>query len=189
MERAVSRREPRRANERLSEARLQLAEFLLLSDSPAECARHAVSWLIEHTRVTYAMCMVLDANRTRLSGLAAEGFRSFDPASFTVDTDQSQHPLIVALGRTQPSIIRTSAHEGIDGLRLAHGMYLAFPLHGLDLEEDLRVGVLLAGPARPGTMVEGRWAAGLLGPHLTRLMARRTAEDGHRRFERERALL
>ena len=189
MDRAVSRREPRRANERLSEARLQLAEFLLLSDGAAECAGHAVSWLIEHTRVKYALCMVLDANRTRLIGLAAEGFRSFDPASFTVDTDQSQHPLVVALGRIQPSIIRTSVNEGIDGLRLAHGMYLAFPLHGLNLEEDMRVGVLFAGPALPGTMVGGRWAAGVLGPHLTRLMARRIAEDGHRRFERERALL
>src|SRR5262245_21042059 len=143
MGRAVPRREPRRANERLSEAKLQLTEFLLLSDSPVECARHAVSWMTSYARARYALCAVLDESRSRMTGLAAEGFRSFDPASFEVDTDQSEHRLVVALGRTQPTLLRVSARERIEGLRLPYGTYVAFPLHGLSLEEEPRAGLLV----------------------------------------------
>ena len=156
MRRAVSRRGPRHADERLSETRLQLAEFLLLSDSPEESARQTVGWLTSHTRARHALCTALDANGTRLVGLAAAGFRSFDPASFVVDMDQSRHGLVIALNRTQPTIVRVSAREPIGGLRLAPGHYGLFPLHGLYLDEDMRAGVLLIGPALPSVVREGR---------------------------------
>src|SRR5262245_4418479 len=189
MGRTGSRREPSRAGERLSEAKLQLAEFFLLSDSAVECARHAVSWLTSYTPARYAVCAALDPSRTRLVGLAVEGVRSFDPAAFAVDTDQGQHRLVVALGRTQPMIIRVSARERIDGLPLAAGTYVALPLHGLYLDEELRAGVMVVGPATPAIVQAGRWVASLLGPRLTRLIAYRAADDAGRRFERERTLL
>ena len=68
MGRAVSRRGPRHADERLSETRLQLAEFLLLSDSAEESARQTVGWLTAHTRARHALCTALDASRARLVG-------------------------------------------------------------------------------------------------------------------------
>jgi PAS domain S-box-containing protein len=189
MGRAVSRRGPRHADERLSETRLQLAEFLLLSDSAEESARHTVGWLTAHTRARYALCAALDVSGSRLVGVAAAGFRSFDPASLVVDMDQRRHHLVMALNRTQPTTVRVSAREPIGGLRLAPGTYGLFPLHGLYLDEDVRAGVLLIGPALPSVVREGRWVAGLLGPRLIRLIAYRTADDARRRFERERTLL
>ena len=189
MGRAVSRRGPRHADERLSETRLQLAEFLLLSDSAEESARQTVGWLTSHTRARHALCAALDASGTRLVGLAAAGFRSFDPTSLVVDMDQSRHQLVMALNRTQPAVVRVSAREPIGGLRLAAGTYGLFPLHGLYLDEDMRGGVLLIGPALPSVVREGRWVASLLGPRLIRLIAYRAADDARRRFERERTLL
>src|SRR5687768_16579506 len=189
MGRAVSHRGPRHADERLSEARLQLAEFLLLSDNAEESARHTVGWLAAHTRARHVFCASLDASRTQLVGVAAAGFRSFDPASLVVDMDQSQHPLVMALNRTQPTVIRVSAREPVAGLRLAPGNYGLFPLHGLYLDEDMRAGVLLIGPALPSVGREGRWVASLLGPRLIRLIAYRTGDEARRRFERERSLL
>jgi PAS domain S-box-containing protein len=189
MARAVSRRGPRHADERLSESRLQLAEFLLLSDSAEESARQTVGWLTSHTLARHALCAALDASGTRLVGLAAAGFRSFDPVSLVVEVDQSRHRLVMALNRTQPTIIRVSAREPVGGLRLAPGNYGLFPLHGLYLDEDMRAGVLLIGPALPSVVREGRWVASLLGPHLIRLIAYRATDDARRRFERERTLL
>src|SRR5262252_4931867 len=135
MGRAVSRRAPRRVNERPSAAKLQLAEFLLLSESAVECARHAANWLVTSAGARFALCAALDDNRSRLVGLAQEGLRSFDPASFSVNVDHSRHHLVMALGRTQPLIL--SAGEPIDGLRLPDGSYAVFPLHGLRLDEDV----------------------------------------------------
>jgi PAS domain S-box-containing protein len=189
MGRAVSRRAPRRVNERRRDAKLQLAEFLLLSESPIECARHAVSWLVTAAGARYALCAGLDESHSRLVGLAAEGLTSVDPASFAVEIDRSQHRLVMVLSRTQPLILRVSTREQIDGLRLPNSTYVAFALHGLRLDEDVRAGVLLVGPALPAVMQEGRWVASLLGPRLTRLIAERDAEDARRRLERERALL
>src|SRR5262245_3311772 len=189
MGRAVPRRDGKRANERLGEAKLQLAEFLLLSESPGECARNAVSWMITYPRARCALCAAVDAGRSRLVGLAADGFRMPVPGAFDVDMEQGQHPLVTALRRTQPTILRVSDRERLDGLRLAHGPYAALPLHGLHRPEDLRAGVLLVGPRLPAVLREGAWVAGILGPRLTRLMAYREADDARRRFERERGLL
>ena len=189
MGRAVSRREHGRANERLSEAKLQLAEFLLLSDSAVECARHTVHWLTSYAGARYAMCAGLDITRTRLVGLAADGVGASDPSGFSVDVNEGQHRLVAALGRTQPMLIRVSVRERVDGLALAEDTYVAFPLHGLYLDEDLRAGILLVAPPSPAVLREGRWVATVLGPRLTRLIAYRNADDARRRFERERTLL
>ncbi len=189
MGRAVSRRAPRHADERLNETRLQLAEFLILSASAEESARQTVGWLISRTRALYALCASLDANRTRLVGLAAAGFRSFDPASLVVEMDQSRHPLVMALKRTQPTIIHVPDREPVGDLRLAPGNYGFFPLHGLYLDQDLPAGVLVIGPALPSVVREGRWVASLLGPRLISLNAYRAADDARRRLEREVTLL
>src|SRR5215472_3948943 len=111
MGRAVLRRDGKRANERLAEAKLQLAEFLLLSDNPAECARNAVSWMITYPRARHALCAAVDPARSRLVGLAADGYRMSAPGAFDVDMEESPHPLVSALRRTQPTILRVSDRE------------------------------------------------------------------------------
>jgi PAS domain S-box-containing protein len=189
MGRAVPGRAPRRSDARRSEARLQLTELLILSDSAVECARHAVTWLTSFTPARYALCAALDPSRTRLAGLAADGFPLLNPASFAVDVEQSRHPLATILERTQPMILRVSRRERLEGLRLPYGTYVAFPLLGTRLDEDARLGVLLVGPALPVVMREARWAVSVLGPRLTRQIAYQTNEDARRRIERERTLL
>ena len=122
-------------------------------------------------------------------GMAADGDGVADPSSFSVDINEAEHRLVAAMGRTQPMLIRVFGRERIDGLALAEGTYVAFPLHGLNLDEDLRAGVLLVAPPSPAVLREGRWVATVLGPRLTRLIAYRNADDARRRFERERTLL
>ena len=189
MGRAVSRRGPRHADERLSESRLQLAEFLLLSDSAEESARQTVGWLTSQTLARHALCAALDASGTRLVGLAAAGFRSFDPAlacrrhgSEPASPGDGAEPNAT---HDHPSVRARAAR----GPEACAGNYGLFPLHGLYLDEDMRAGVLLIGPALPSVVREGRWVASLLGPRLIRLIAYRAADDARRRFERERTLL
>src|SRR5262245_31599714 len=159
-----ARRQARRPDERRGDSRLQLAEFLLLSDSPVDGARHLVTWLTSFNGARHVVCAALDASRTRLTGLAVEGVPLTDPESFTVDLEQTRHPFVMLLARSQPTLLRMSARQTIDGLRLPHGSYIACPLHGLYLDEDLHVGVLLVGPAQPTLLREVRWAANLFGP-------------------------
>ena len=111
MGRAVSRRGPRHADERLSEARLQLAEFLLLSDSAEESARHDGRLADLAHSARHALCAALDASGLGSSASPPPGSGHSTLPRLSVDMDQSRHRLVMALSRTQPMIVRVSARE------------------------------------------------------------------------------
>src|SRR5262249_19090096 len=156
------------------------------SDAPAECARGAVEWLVAYTGARAAMCAMVDTARARLVEIASYGVRRAD--RLTVDLEQHDHRLVGVLARTQPVVIPANGTEDVL-LGLPRAPVLAVPLHGLTVEEDVRIGVLLIGPVSPFAVRESRWVADMLGPRLARLRAHRIALDGNRRLERDRTLL
>ncbi len=169
-----------------SEDKLQLLEFFLGSDDPSECAQRAVEWLIAQAGARSVLCAMVDPTRTRLLEIAGHGLRRRDP--FSLDLEQHDHRLVNTLGRTQPSVISPNGTDD-GGLGMPRGPVLAVPLHGLTVEEDVRIGVLLIAPVTPSVVRESRWVADMLGPRLARLRAHRIALDATRRLERDRTLL
>ena len=186
MSRVLPARKARAVGTVSSEDKLQLLEFFLGSDDPGECAQRAVEWLVAHTGARAVMCAMVDTTRARLVEIASYGIRRAD--RFSLDLEQHDHRLVNVLGRTQPMVIPANGTNDVV-LGLPRGPVLAVPLHGLTVEEDVRIGVLLIGPVTPSAVRESRWVADMLGPRLARLRAHRIALDGNRRLERDRTLL
>jgi len=162
-----------------SEDKLQLLEFFLGSDDPSECAQRAVEWLVAHAEARAVLCAMVDMGRARLVEIASHGLRRLD--RFSLDLEQHDHRLVNVLGRTQPVVISANG-TGDNGLGLPRGPILAVPLHGLTVEEDVRIGVILIAPVTPAVVRESRWVADMLGPRLARLRAHRIDLDAVRRF-------
>jgi PAS domain S-box-containing protein len=179
-------RKARSASGASPEAKLHLLEFLLASDDPAECAQRAVEWLGTHAGARFAVCAMVDAAESRLTDIARHGVSRGGPV-LSVDLDQRDHRLVTALARTQPIVLSDNGTG--NGIGLGRAPVLAVPLHGLTVEEDVRVGVLLVGPVSPSVVRESRWAADMLGPRLARLRSYRGVLEGHRRLDRDRMLL
>jgi len=179
-------RRARVASRASSEEKLQLLEFFLASDDPAECAQRAAEWLALHAGARFAVCAMVDNAGARLTDVARYGLGRKSPG-LSVDLDQRDHRLVSVLGRTQPIVLSENGSD--DGLPLPRGPVLAVPLHGLTLDEDVRVGVLLVGPVSPAVLRESRWVADMLGPRLARLRSYRGVVEVHRRLDRDRMLL
>jgi signal transduction histidine kinase len=168
------------------EDKLHLLEFFLASDDPAECAQRAAEWLAAQAGASLVLCAMVDASGARLAEIARHGMPRRG-AGISVDLDQRDHRLVSVLWRTQPVVL--SENGGDDGLGLSHEPLLAVPLHGLTVDEDVRVGVLLVRPVSPSVARESRWVGDMLGPRLARLRAYRGSLEGHRRLDRDRTLL
>jgi len=168
------------------EEKLHLLEFLLASDDPAECAQRAAEWLATHAGARLVLCTMVDPTGARLTDIARYGLPRRG-AGLSVDLDQRDHRLVSALWRTQPVVLSDNGSDV--GLGLPEGPVLAVPLHGLTMDEDVRVGVLLVGPVSPSVVRESRWVADMLGPRLARLRSYRGSLESHRRLDRDRMLL
>src|SRR5438552_17445795 len=59
--------------EAASAARLALAELLLFSEEPVECARATVDWLAERIGARKAVCALIDAEAGTVQHVAASG--------------------------------------------------------------------------------------------------------------------
>src|SRR5437762_13724301 len=59
--------------EAASAARLALAELLLFSEEPVECARATVDWLAERVGARKAVCALIDAESGTVEHVAASG--------------------------------------------------------------------------------------------------------------------
>jgi PAS domain S-box-containing protein len=175
-----------RASSASSEEKLHLLEFLLASEDPAECAQWTAEWLAIHAGARFVLCTMVDAAGTHLTDIARHGLPR-RASGLSVDLDQRDHRLVSVLGRTQPLVLSSNGSD--DGLGLPRGPVLAVPLHGLTVDEDVRVGVLLVGPVSPSVVRESRWVADMLGPRLARLRSYRGVVEGHRRLDRDRMLL
>jgi PAS domain S-box-containing protein len=171
----------RRAPSPAAEAKLALVEFLLSSEDAEVCVTRALEWLGEHTSVALALCATVDADMTRLVGLAGLGLSLAQVREFSVSLDARNHPLVAALEDERPVVLGGNGVER-STTPLGGVPTLVAPLRGRVGERMVRAGVLVASPVTPAVTRDIRWLAEVLGHRLAR-------PQSYGRLLRERGLL
>src|SRR5213080_5364017 len=170
--------------EAASAARLALAELLLFSEEPLECARATVDWLAERIGARKAVCALIDAGSGTVQHVAASGVPAGQIETLHLAMENPEHPLVFALaGREAVMIGKEGRRNGADPWR---GDFVAIPLP-LSEKREARQGLLLVSPAR--CEPEAKWAAELLGQKIARLSATAAILESEHRLQRERELL
>src|SRR5438067_8536574 len=170
--------------EAASAARLALAELLLFSEEPVECARATVDWLAERIGARKAVCALIEAGSGTVQHVAASGVPAGQIETLHLAMENPEHPLVFALaGREAVMIGKEGRRNGADPWR---GDFVAIPLP-LSEKREARQGLLLVRPARCAP--EAKWAAELLGQKIARLRATAAIVEGGHRLQRERELL
>src|SRR5262245_5908187 len=167
-------------------ARLALAELLLASDDPAECAQRSVDWLAQYAAAKSAVCALLDDESEELRALAGVGVTAAQLKRVSVHRDEGTHPVAFALSRSAPMVFegrqpRAPAPFGL-------GPFVAVPLP-ISERPEARVGILLASPPSALLGREARWLADVLGQKLVHLRAARRVLESARRLQRDREFL
>src|SRR5438067_8301174 len=170
--------------EAASAARLALAELLLFSEEPVECARATVDWLAERIGARKAVCALIDAGSGTVQHVAASGVPEGQIETLHLAMENPEHPLVFALaGREAVMIGKEGRRNGADPWR---GDFVAIPLPLFE-KREARPGLLLVRPARCGP--EAQWASQLLGQKIARLRAAAAILESEHRLQRERELL
>src|SRR5439155_3370976 len=78
-------------------ARLALAELLLFSEEPVECARATVDWLAERIGARKAVCALIDAESGTVQHVAASGVPEGQIETLHLAMENPEHPLVFAL--------------------------------------------------------------------------------------------
>ena len=170
--------------EAASAARLALAELLLFSEEPVECARATVDWLAERIGARKAVCALIEAGSGTVQHVAASGVPEGQIETLHLAMENPEHPLVFALaGREAVMIGKEGRRNGADPWR---GDFVAIPLP-LSEKREARQGLLLVSPAR--CEPEAKWAAELLGQKIARLRATAAILESEHRLQRERELL
>ena len=170
--------------EAASAARLALAELLLFSEEPMECARATVDWLAERIGARKAVCALIEAGSGTVQHVAASGVPAGQIETLHLAMENPEHPLVFALaGREAVMIGKEGRRNGADPWR---GDFVAIPLP-LSEKREARQGLLLVSPAR--CEPEAKWAAELLGQKIARLRATAAILESEHRLQRERELL
>ena len=170
--------------EAASAARLALAELLLFSEEPVECARATVDWLAERIGARKAVCALIDAGSGTVQHVAASGVPEGQIETLHLAMENPEHPLVFALaGREAVMLGKEGRRNGADPWR---GDFVAIPLP-LSENREARQGLLLVSPAR--CEPEAKWAAELLGQKIARLRATAAILESEHRLQRERELL
>jgi PAS domain S-box-containing protein len=162
----------RRDGRAAATGRLALLEFFLSSDDATACAEQALRWLARHASVQQAVCLGVNADVTRLVGLAAQGVPAVRLRRFSVALGARDNALVRVLAGTQPaSFPSNGARPGERTLTpLRTASFLAYPLHGLEGTQPVPLGLLLvATPLPPAATGEVRWVADVLSQKLFRL--------------------
>ena len=173
------------SNEATTAARLALAELLLASDDPSECAQITVDWLGIRGGARRSVCALLDSDSGNVEKVVAYGVPRADMETFALALEEPDHPLVFALAGRDATTLRRG------GLRprnsdLWRGDFLVVPLP-VSEKREARLGVLLVSPSRAGP--EAKWAADLLGQKLARLRTYLALADNQHKLQRERELL
>jgi PAS domain S-box-containing protein len=169
-----------------SRTKLALVESLLVEQEARPCAVLTLRWLERHAGIGRAVCAVVDPESGRLHGLTGMGVALAAVDSFSLDLADRTHPLVVALGGSEP----VAFHDSQSLLRafetpLGNTSFHAIPL-GSAREE---LGLLLVTGLDDGPVSEDvLWAAEMLGVRLASLWYRRVQVD-ERRHKRERSWL
>ncbi|MBI2205216.1 MAG: PAS domain-containing protein [Candidatus Rokubacteria bacterium] len=174
-----------------AESRLALAEDLLRTQDPVECAQHALEWLRAAADIRQALVALSDAEGTRLSGTAGLAMPASRVRGFSVALDDREHPLVKTLEAGEARVLTPEA--SIDRARgaLPFGRFpcLAVPLVAEDPSDPDAVGLLLVAPVTPPAGPATRWLAGVLSARLSALARIRRLVDTERRLRRDRGLL
>jgi PAS domain S-box-containing protein len=169
------------------EARLALAELLLATHDPAQCAQAALEWLLAHAGVRRALCLHPNAEHSKLVVLAARGVPATRAAKITLDLGQRHDPLVAAVERETVQLAANGSGAPGSLVALFGGApVLSLPLTGSASEPS---GLLVVSPAGPAVAREAGWVARVLGTKLVRLRELRTVQVARRTLEQERALL
>ena len=166
-----------------SEAKLALVEFMLTTNDLQASARRAVDWLALHTPVTQAVVALAEPDSPSLLLIAEHGVSSSAIAEFSVAREDSAHPLVLAMGRTDPTYFDkaiTKSRLPVEGV--------AFHAIPLRVDDEARTrGLLLTSAVSPDLHPEIVWVARTLGRQLARLSSSRMLAET--RFGQERMLL
>jgi PAS domain S-box-containing protein len=165
-----------------SEAKLALAEFLLTSTELQASARRAIDWLVAHTEVRQALAVVAEPGTSELLLVAEHGVSSSAIVDFSVTLDEAAHPLVRALGRSEPTYFDAASpvfRGPIEGVS-----FHAIPLRD---EDTIAYGLLLASASGPEIRPDVLWLARVLAKQIGRLLSRQTLAET--RFGQERMLL
>jgi PAS domain S-box-containing protein len=179
-----------------SGSRLELVESLLAEQEARSCALLALHWLARHAGIERGLCTVVDSENGRLVGLTGIGVSASALDAFSLDLDDTTHPLIVALAGSEPVAFHSSGHALLRPFQtpLGAASFHAVPLaRGADGSAngggELGPGLLLLTSADNGPVGEDVvWAAEVLGVRLTSLWYHRFQMD-ERRHKRERGWL
>jgi signal transduction histidine kinase len=184
--RPASSSAPLRPAESGALARLALAEHLIASDDPVECAQRSVDWLARHAGAKAAICALLDQDTEELRPLAGCGVTQAQLKRFAVHRDEDGHPMAVALSRSAPIVFENGRTRA--AAPFGPGPFIAVPLPIAERPEA-RVGILLAIPPSPTLAREARWLADVLGQKLVQLRATRRLTESEHRLQRDREFL
>ncbi len=174
-----------------ADVRLALAEDLLRTQDPVECAQHALDWLRDVAGIRQALVALSDAEGARLSGTAGLAMTAARVSGFSLALDDREHPLVKTLeaGEARVLTLDPSAERLRNVLPFGRLPCLAVPLVAEDAAEPDAVGVLLVAPVTPAAGPATRWLSGVLSARLSALARIRRLVDTERRLRRDRGLL
>ncbi|HUG55049.1 MAG TPA: ATP-binding protein [Vicinamibacteria bacterium] len=167
----------------LAEARLGLAEFLLVCDDLEECARRSLEWLAEYGGARAGACLAIDVEHTRLLLVASYGVGM--PRELSVDIEDRSHPLVAAAFGREMVVFADRGHTGSP---LGRMPIIAQPMYARVRRENVPAGLLVVGPTEADRGMVA-WVASVLGSPLVRLGRSRSLTEADRRLRRERVLL
>ena len=166
-------------------ARLALAELLLTSDDPSECAQATVDWLGIRGSAKRAVCALMDADSGNVEKVVAYGVPRAELDTFALALEEPDHPLVFALAGHEPVTLPRGGLRPRNGDPW-RGDFVAIPLPLSD-KREARLGLLLVSPSRAEP--DARWAADLLGQKIARLRSAIALAQNEHHLKRERELL
>ena len=164
------------------DAKLGLAEFLLASGDLQASARRAVDWLAQHTGIRQAVVALAEPTRDQLLLVAEHGVSSGAVVDFVLTREHAAHPLVAALGRTEPTYFDTPPPSFACPI---DGRFHAVPLRADD--DQPAHGLVLVGTGGPGLHPDVQWLCHVLAKQIARLLSRQSLAE--MRFGQERMLL
>jgi PAS domain S-box-containing protein len=178
-----------------AEAKLALAEFLLVQDDMSESAQRALEWLAEYSGVRKALCLAVDPGQKQLATLASFGLNQdsngAEVETISLDLSDRQHPFVAALFKSKPVILRgTFSNPRAAAPPYGPDSFTAIQMGGGDQSPERRaVGLLVVSPASARTDPDLHWLNDHLMPVLRRRLGTSHLSEAERSLRRERTLL
>ncbi len=171
--------------------RVRLLEGFLSRTDLEDCAQHALQWLAESLHVRQSMCLIRPGGERSLHTIGWHGVSPSAAATFTLDLDEWEHPLLEIL-HTHRRAYFPGAQTVAERRRRPSTPLLDAPFHAVALGaadplEDA-AGLLLLGGATdlPGDI---DWFTSIFGQKLHQILGLQASAAGDHQRGRERSLL